>query len=273
LNSPAAIIEWPLPPAKPQLAENEIHVWATTLAPAAAVLDQLASTLAPEEKERANRFKFEQLRNRYIAGRGALRAILAQYVGTNPSRMHFAYLQNGKPVLGSDFATAGIHFNLTHTGDLALIAITRLGLIGVDVEYVRPIKNADELVARFFSKREDELFQKVSEEQKPVAFFNLWTRKEALLKATGEGITRSLSLVEVSFLPGEPARLIAISGDAKAANAWVLKALALAKGFAGAVAVCWGTSNVEHRMLNIEGGKSNVLLGEREIVLKCWKLA
>ena len=218
----------------------------------------------PDEKDRAGRFKFEQLRNRYLAGRGALRMTLAQYLGVNAAALRFNYLQNGKPVLSDNFASAGIHFNLAHTGDLALIAITRIGQVGVDVECVRSIKNADELVARFFSKREDELFQKVSAEQKPAAFFNLWTRKEALLKATGEGITRSLNLVEVSFLPGEPARLLAISGDAKAAEAWRLKELLPAKGFAGAVAVQLGTSNIQHPT-------SNIQLGYTEPVVKCWK--
>jgi 4'-phosphopantetheinyl transferase len=264
LNSPAPTIEWPLPPENPQLSGNEIHVWATTLAVEPAVIEKLASSLSPEEKERASRFKFEQLRHRYTAGRGALRMILAHYLGRNAAALRFDYLGNGKPVLAETFATAGIHFNLAHTGDLALIAVTRISQIGVDVEYVRPIKNADDLVARFFSKKEDASFQKVSTEQKPVAFFNLWTRKEALLKATGEGITRSLSLVEVSFLPGEPARLLAISGDAKAAEAWWLKELAPAKGFAGAVAVGRGTSNIQHRT-------SNIQLVDSEVTVKCWR--
>ena len=194
---------------------------------------------------RANRFKFPHLRNRYIAGRGALRAILAHYLQTDAGALRFDYLENGKPMFAEQFAHDGIHFNLSHTGDLALVAVTRIGLLGVDVEWVRPIKNVDELVARFFSERENELFQKVPAEQKPAAFFNLWTRKEALLKATGEGITRSLNLVEVSFLPGEPARFLAISGDAKAAEQWTLRDFTPAKEYAGAVAVQQGTSNAE----------------------------
>ena len=253
-----------MPPQNPPLAGNEIHVWATTLAVEPGVLEKFAGTLAPEEKERANRFKFEHLRNRYRAGRGALRAILAQYLQIDAAALRFDYLENGKPLLADEFAKSGIHFNLAHTGDLALVAVTRIGRVGVDVESVRPIKNAGELVARFFSKREDGLFQKVSPEEKPAAFFNLWTRKEALLKATGEGITRSLNLVEVSFLPGEPARLLAISGDAKAAERWALKELAPAQGFAGAAAVAMGTSNIQHPTSNIQSW-------DREPVMKCWK--
>jgi 4'-phosphopantetheinyl transferase len=250
LNPPAAIIEWPLPPANPQLAGNEIHVWAASLALDPPILEKLAHTLAPDETERAQRFKFHLHRNRYLAGRGALRAILSQYLATDPAQPRFAHLKNGKPELAAEFASAGIHFNLAHTGDLALVAVTRIGPIGADVECVRPVKDVDDLVARFFSKREHELFQKIPLEQKSAAFFNLWTRKEALLKATGEGITRSLSLVEVSFLPGEPARLLAISGDAKAAEQWALRELAPAQDFVGAVAM---------------------QPGDRDIVVKCWK--
>ena len=247
-----------MPPENPQLAGDEIHVWATSLAVDPSILQKLSSTLTPDEMERAKRYKFAIHRNRFIAGRGALRAILALYLGTEAAALRFAYLENGKPDLGGKFAKAGIDFNLAHTGDLALLAITRIGPVGVDVEYVRPIKNVDELVARFFSSRENKLFQKVPAAEKPSAFFNLWTRKEALLKATGEGITRSLDLVEVSFLPGEPARLLAISGDESAARRWMMKELSPADGFTGAVTVQPGTSNTP-----CGDGKAPMV--------KCWK--
>jgi 4'-phosphopantetheinyl transferase len=250
LNSLAEIIDWPLCSKTAPLADNEIHVWATVLAAPANILESFARSLSPDETERARKFKFEKHRNRYIAGRGALRAMLGQYLDVHPSRLRFVYLENGKPMLAEEFASAGIHFNLAHTGELALMALTRIGQVGVDVECVRPVKNVDELVARFFSPRENELFQKVPDADKPAAFFNLWTRKEALLKATGEGITRSLSLVEVSFLPGEAARLISISGDAAKAAQWIVRELSPAKGYTAAVAIqaqdvqvqCWNNS-------------------------------
>jgi len=266
LNSIAEKILWPSCSDAPPLADNEIHVWATTLSVTADALGQFSATLSADEKERANKFKFEKHRNRYIAGRGALRAILEQYSDARAAELRFDYLTNGKPAFAQDFASAGIHFNLAHTEDLALVAVTRIGLVGVDVECVRPVKDVDELVARFFSARENELFQKVPDDQKPAAFFNLWTRKEAMLKATGEGITRSLSLVEVSFLPGEPARLLAIAGDAKAGEEWFLQALLPAPGFVGAATVQLRTSNIEHRTSNIEVGN----LGEK-VNVRCWR--
>jgi 4'-phosphopantetheinyl transferase len=159
------------------------------------------------------------------------------YLQIKPEELRFEYSANGKPGFAAGVENGGIHFNLAHSEDLALIAVTRIGPVGVDVEYVRELKDMDQLVTRFFSARENEVFQKVAASEKPAAFFNLWTRKEALLKATGEGITRSLSLVEVSFLLGEPARLVAVAGDTEKAKEWSLKQLAPAAGFVGAVAV------------------------------------
>lgn len=229
------------------LADNDIHLWATTLIPGPDILASFAATLSPDEMARANRFKFEKHRNRFVAGRGALRGILAPYIRAAAPELSFSYSTNGKPELSGESAKAGLHFNLAHSEDLALVAVTRIGVVGVDVEEVRPIKEVDALVARFFSQRENEAFQKVPEAQKPAAFFNLWTRKEALLKATGEGITKSLNLVEVSFLPGEPARLLAIAGNVAQAEQWSLRELLPAVGFTGAVAIqaqdiaihCW----------------------------------
>jgi len=237
LNSSSDTLLWPPRASAPPLAPNEIHVWATTLTPTSADFETRAKTLSAEETERAHKFKFEKHRNRFIAGRGALRQILAPYLGANPTDLLFSYSSNGKPQLANDSAIKGIHFNLAHSENVALVAVTRIGNVGVDVEHVRPVENVDHLVARFFSARENEAFQKVPDREKPVAFFNLWTRKEALLKATGEGITRSLSLVEVSFLPGEPAQLLAIAGDAAKAAEWALRDFSPAKSFAGAVAI------------------------------------
>jgi 4'-phosphopantetheinyl transferase len=247
LNSTADTIHWPARAGAPPLAGNEIHVWATTLSAPSETISEFAAILSSDETARAGKFKFEKHQNRFIAGRGALRKILGPYLRANPANLRFTESTNGKPVLAEDFAGTGIHFNLAHSDDLALVAVTRLGAVGVDVERIRPVNEMDHLVARFFSPRENEAFQKVAEKEKPPAFFNLWTRKEALLKATGEGITRSLSLVEVSFLPGEPARLLAIAGDASKAASWNLSELSPATGFTGALAIqardmdvqCW----------------------------------
>ena len=244
---PAEAITWPRAPAQLRLDEAEVHVWAADLDPGPPTFANLAAVLSDEEKTRAQQFRFQHLQRRYTAGRGWLRAMLGRYLRIDPDRLEFMYSPNGKPALANRFADAAIHFNLAHSDNLALFAFTRIGAVGVDVERIRSMKDAPELVARFFSARESGLFQKVTVDQQPAAFFNLWTRKEALLKATGVGITGGLNELEVTFLPGEPARLLAVAGDANKAAQWSLQDLSPASGFAGAVAVqaqnlrvqCW----------------------------------
>lgn len=237
LNSFVETIEWPLSSKAPQLASDEVHVWAVSLGVTASALEALAASLSSDEMGRAGKFKFEKHRNRFIAGRGVLREILGEYLQAKAVTLRFDCSANGKPALAAEFASAGVHFNLAHSEDMALVAVTRVGPIGVDIECIRPVNEMDELVARFFSARETVLFQRLRPDEKAAAFFNLWTRKEALLKATGEGITRSLSLVEVSFLPGEPARLLAIAGDASRAAEWAVCELSPAPGFIGTFAI------------------------------------
>ena len=240
-------VRWRNAPADMQLHIGEAHVWA---APLDVVIDDLRSfrgSLSAAEAKQADKFRFEFHRNRFIAGRGTLRAILARYLKTDPTQLDIAYGTRGKPELGGKFATLGVYFNVSHSEDLALFAVTRIGHIGIDVEQIRPVKEMNELISRVFSPPENERFQKLSSGDKTTAFFNLWTRKEALLKATGEGITESLSLVEVSFLPDEPACLLAAAGNPHAAENWRLLELSPAPGFVGAMAIrapmvdlsCW----------------------------------
>jgi len=227
---------WPSPPVELALGDSEVHVWAVPLDLDDAAIARFAPMLSSDERERAARFKFEVHRKRFIAARGWMREILSRCLRVAPEKIGFDYSPNGKPALARACGDSKIHFNLAHSRDLALFALTRIGPLGVDVEQIREVKDMEHLVARFFSKRETELFRTVAEQDRPRAFFNLWTRKEAMLKATGEGITRSLDRVEVSFLPGEPARVIAIEGDESKAARWRLIELAPAPGYTGALA-------------------------------------
>jgi 4'-phosphopantetheinyl transferase len=246
LSAPIAIT-WPAGPADPAPSAGAVRVWAASLNPDSRTLKAYECVLSASERERVAAFKFEWHRRRFIAGRGLLRTVLAGCLKMGPEEVEFAIGPKGKPVLGGRAATAGPQFNLAHSQDLALLAVTRVGPVGVDVECIRPVKDSGGLVKRFFSAGESEVFQGLDEALKPAAFMNLWTRKEALLKSTGEGITNRLGEVEVTFLPGEPARLVAVSGDESAAREWTLHELQPARGFTGAVAVrareirleCW----------------------------------
>jgi 4'-phosphopantetheinyl transferase len=241
------VLQWPPAPAKAFLSSSHVQVWAASLQATAEDLETFTGTLSPTEAERVKRFRFEPVRRRFIAARGLLRAILARCLQADPCALAFEYGALGKPRLAGAWAGSGVHFNLAHSADVALVAVTRTGEVGVDVEEVRVLKDADELVQRFFSAREQAAFRVLPEEQKPLAFFNLWTRKEAWLKATGEGIGRWLSAVEVSFLPGEPSRLLSLPAQAAAPGPWMLRELVPAEGYVGAVAVaapnielnCW----------------------------------
>jgi 4'-phosphopantetheinyl transferase len=250
LNWPLPVPNWPdslsstaTSPGTP--ISEIIHVWAANLDLSANAFQSFAETLSRNESGRASRFHFERDRKRYIAGRGILRAVLGKYLQMLPAEVPLVYGPNGKPLLQSSGRSTTLHFNLTHSHDLALLAVTRAAQIGVDVEAVRPLSDAHELVNRFFSARESAAFESVPEAEKPLAFFNLWTRKEAWLKATGEGIGHLLNKVEVSFLPGEPAELLTLPQDSK--SRWTLTDLAPAPGFAAALAVacsaptlnCW----------------------------------
>jgi 4'-phosphopantetheinyl transferase len=237
-------IDWPEPPGLPDLDQNAVHVWAAALDGEASSVEGF---LTPAELDRAARFHFDLHRRRFIVGRGSLRVILGRYLQAESRTLEFSYGPHGKPALAGAFAASGLYFNLAHSEDLALLAVTRLGPVGVDLEKVGPLDDMDELVARFFSPRENSRFAQLSKEQKPSAFFNLWTRKEALLKATGEGIGQSLNQVEVSFLPGEPAKLLTLPDHFSQGTRWSLHNLHLDDHFAGALVVdgekinlrCW----------------------------------
>ena len=240
-------IQAPCPLADWHLGPTDIHVWTTSLDLAPAVLNTFEATLSSSERERARRFRFDQPRNRFIAGRGLMRTLLGRYLETEPAKLELVCSPYGKPFLSGALVESWLNFNLAHSENLALLAVTRVGTIGVDVERIRPLTAADQIAAKFFSARENAAFHKLPLEQKPVAFFNLWTRKEAWLKATGEGIGGLLKAVEVSFLPGEPARFLSLPGEPQPTASWILHDLDPAPGFIAALAVrarttplrCW----------------------------------
>lgn len=216
---------------------QEVHVWAFDLNVSTCELERLKSVLSPHEVERSARFHFDRHRNHYIAAHGGLREVIARYLSLAPNNLEFDHGPRGKPFLAGSVNSSGLQFNLAHSEAFALLAISPQARVGVDVEHVRTLPDAEELVARFFSSREASQFRALSHHQRDEAFFNLWTRKEAWLKATGEGIGHLLAEVEVSFLPAAPARLLSLPNGYNEGLKWSLISIAPAKGFVGAVAV------------------------------------
>ena len=191
------------------------------------------SLLAPDERERAGRFVFDYLRHWYTVSRGALRILLGRYLDTDPAGIRFEYGEKGKPRLAEK---SRIRFNASHSGDLAVYAVTLHCDIGVDVERIRPLASLHEIAARFFCAEETTELMALPEEQREAAFFRCWTRKEAYIKAIGDGLSVPLDDFAVSLRPGEPARLVHIGHDPAAAAAWTLQNLEALSGYAAALA-------------------------------------
>jgi len=238
---------WPLSSAWPELVGNAIHAWCAGLDELSSDLPAFADTLSASERQRAERFQFERDRERFVVRHGLLRMILGRYLNIEPARLSFTCELRGKPALAGTLDGRTLHFNLSHSDGLALFAVARQFPLGVDVERVRPIPEIDQIAEKFFSARESAMLNALPAEQKLEAFFNCWTRKEAYLKATGEGIADALAQIEVSLAHGPTAQLLSIAGDAREASFWSLLPLAPAPGFTGAVAVkasdlklsCW----------------------------------
>jgi 4'-phosphopantetheinyl transferase len=241
-------ILWPKARPECQLAANSVHVLALELDVAQNTLDRLAGTLAPMERRRAASFHFERDRNRFVAGRGALRSILGRYLQASPEAVALEYGPKGKPLLADRFARSGIHFNLAHSEDLALVALAQGRDVGVDLERVRNLDDAEELASCFCAPSEFQEFRSVPEQGRSAAFFRIWTRKEAWLKATGKGIGHWLDKVEVSFRADERPRFVKLPKEtATNAEGWNLQEFIPAPGFMAALAVpgeapeisCW----------------------------------
>jgi 4'-phosphopantetheinyl transferase len=226
---------WPVPAQFPQLRPTHIHVWCARLTPTEAALSLSESILSGPERDRANRFHFIHHRERFILGRGILRMLLAKYTGMAAAELRFVEGPFGKPALEQAAENSEVFFNISHCEDVALFAFRTDQPIGVDIERVRELKDADELVARFFSARENQEFQGLSGELKAQAFFNLWTRKEALLKATGDGIAQKLHQVEVALMPGEPAQILGLPVGMVRPSEWFIQEFCPVTDFCGAV--------------------------------------
>lgn len=238
---------WHIPPSKLALNSDEVHVWRISLNAPQETIEWLRQYLAADERARADRFRFAKDRHQYIIGRGVLRVLLGRYLHCDPQRIHFCYSSYGKPALDSVHAETGLQFNLSHSHQLALLAFTYNRQIGVDVEYMRPDVEFEQLAERFFSPTECAVLLGVAPTLRRETFYNCWTRKEAYIKARGEGLSMPLDQFDVSLRPGEPAALLRSRKDPAEATRWSLRALPIDEEYAAALAVegaswqlrCW----------------------------------
>ncbi|MBX7255253.1 MAG: 4'-phosphopantetheinyl transferase superfamily protein [Candidatus Hydrogenedentes bacterium] len=232
---------WQQPPNELTLVVGDVHVWRVVFERFTARQDSFLSVLNEDERERADRFHFESGRSQYVVTRAALRMTLSRYTGIEAQSLEFEYSTHGKPSLKGDGPP---QFNVAHSGGLALIAVTKEGLIGVDVEARRRDFAGQRIANRFFSAREAGALRNLPTDQQEQGFLNCWTRKEAYIKARGEGLSCPLDSFDVTLAPGEPARLLNVKGDPNEAANWNLCALPMDDGIAAAVALRGPLENV-----------------------------
>jgi 4'-phosphopantetheinyl transferase len=180
-----------------------------------------------------------------------LRDILGRYLGRPPAALEFCYSAYGKPALAVGLEASGVRFNISHSHEMALFAVTCRREVGVDIEYLAREIRAAEIAERFFSARERADLRALPAEAQHRAFFNCWTRKEAYIKAHGEGLSLPLDGFDVTLGPGEPAALLATRGDPHEVLHWSLQALAPGPGYVAALAVegrGWGATGWQWSM-------------------------
>ena len=240
--------EWMSPPKRLALAGDQVHVWRATLDVSPQHLQVFERTLTPDEWQRATRFRFPHIRQRFIAGRGILRTILSGYLDVAPHTLRFGYTSYGKPFLESrEGQQAQLHFNVTHAEGRALYAITQARAVGIDIEAQREMTDAAAIAKRFFSPLENRILHSLPAADHSSAFLRCWTRKEAYIKAQGMGLSLPLKQFSVTLAPGDPARLLRTDHEPTAIDQWTLRELAPGPGYVAALAVeghdwqmaCW----------------------------------
>ena len=229
-NSPTG--RWLTSPPSPKIAEDEVHVWKVDLS--APVSD--VRMLSRDEHERAARFHFERDRHHFKAARSALRTVLGRYLNLPPGSLEFGQTEYGKPFLTNPEA-AGVLFNLSHSGEVALIAVAREREVGVDVEFMRADFATNEVAEHFFSVAEIYTLSGLGPQLRTQAFFNCWTRKEAYVKARGEGLSMPLDVFDVSLAPDVPAAMLSNRVDESEPSHWIFQDLQIASDYAGALVV------------------------------------
>lgn len=211
----------------PSLQKNDVHVWYIDLGSDLVESSLWDSVLSIEEQERAGRFVFEQDRREFCWSHAALRVLLESY-GVAPARdVAFHIAPGGKPALDPQHHCDWLQFNLAHTRGFAVCAFAYDRPVGIDVERLRIVSDADQIVQRFFALQEQAEYSATTAAFRPAAFFNAWTRKEAYLKALGVGLGRSLDSFAVTLDPKLPARLLQIDGMAAPATEWTLQDLSI----------------------------------------------
>jgi 4'-phosphopantetheinyl transferase len=219
------------------LPEDEVQLWRVDLEAVRPNESHWRKLLSEDESARASRFHFGRDRQSFVASRAILRIILAGYLAAHPTELIFSYSSKEKPSLAPAHAGGGVQFNVSHSGTIAMLAFTRRREIGVDVEQVRRDFELDSIAARFFSGHEQIQLAALPCEKRIDAFFRCWTRKEAYIKATGDGLSLPLSQFDVSLGLEDANALLATRPDGSEASRWLLREVPTKPGYIAAICV------------------------------------
>jgi 4'-phosphopantetheinyl transferase len=230
-----------------KISSGTVHVCQFDIALPKDQAERYRDILSPDENQRANRFYFDRDRIRFIAARAALRSILAGYLNVAAHKIIFSYASNGKPELAGGLNESGLKFNLSHSRDRALLGVVSNACIGVDIEFINHEFASDEIAQRFFAPDEVSRLRAIPEIERPTAFFSCWTRKEAYIKAEGQGLLLPLDSFEVAFGSGVEPSLLRVETSSEEAARWSMYNIPAAEGYAAAILVEGKDHKLEHR--------------------------
>jgi 4'-phosphopantetheinyl transferase len=230
------------------LALDEVHIWRIDLTKQDDEIQRYRRVLSADEIERADRFYFERDRRRFTVAREAMRDILSRYTALPAMDLCFSYGPKGKPELSGGLEQSGIKFNLSHSAEIALLAVTRGLTVGVDIEWIQADFATDDIAERFFSATEVQTLRSLPTDQRAEAFFSCWTRKESYIKAIGEGLSVSLDSFAVAFAPGFAAALLHVEVDPEEVARWSMYNIVVSEGYKAALVV----EGKDHRLKQME---------------------
>jgi 4'-phosphopantetheinyl transferase len=237
---PPNTLLWNASPPAVALPRAEIHVFAFTLQVPPARLQALERLLSPDELDRADRFRQAPDRRRYVAGRAQLRVILGRCLRRAPQDLEFRYSSHGKPALRGDRDDERLRFNVSRSQELGLVAVQWDDDLGVDVEHLRPFPDALGIAQRFFAPQEFDLLRSVPAAELDTAFFSYWTRKEAIAKSIGLGLSHPLDALVLARPPGAAVEQVVVTGTDEPALRWIVLVSPPAERYVAAVATAGG---------------------------------
>jgi 4'-phosphopantetheinyl transferase len=222
---------------QPGLHADEIHIWVAALDRSIDMLDRFNQIMSPKEHARAEQFHFKRDTIHYIARWGILRSIMGRYLSVDPGQLRFHHTQYGKPELIDASGLEKIHFNMSHSREMALFAFSRTHELGIDIEYIHDIPDLPNIIEISFSPKEKQAMDAMPAAERRAAFFRGWTCKEAITKALGRGLSLPLQGIEVSLAGGEHPGLLNLKDDVTDVSDWSLRCWGHLHDYACALAV------------------------------------